>query len=323
MVTTDASPGPAAVSEEDLDGLRRGLTGFCYRMLGDAHEAEDAAQETLVRLWQAADRFDPARGSLRTWAYAAASRVCIDLHRRVQRRALPMDLTGPARPGTAIGEPEPERWVTPVADDRAVDPAETAVGRESLRIALVVALQRLSAQQRAVLLLRDVYGLSARQTAEALGLGESATHSTLQRARRALDPGDRGDALVDGAPVDTDLLERYRVAFEAHDVDLMRALLHEDVRNSMPPFSWWLDGREDVLEAFAQPGGCQGHRLVPFAASGTTMFGQYRPEGAVWVPFAVLGVEAEGGRVRRTITWLDAAGRFAELGLPERLGSTE
>ncbi|MGC5614723.1 sigma-70 family RNA polymerase sigma factor [Georgenia sp. Z1491] len=371
MVTSEAHPAPA-VSAEELDGLRQGLTGLCYRMLGDAHEAEDAVQETLVRLWRSAGSFDPARGSLRSWAYAAASRVCIDLHRRVQRRALPMDLTGPSSPETPLAEPEPERWVTPIADSRSVDPAERAVGRESLRVAFVLALQRLSAQQRAVLLLRDVYRMSAAETGEALGLSASATHSTLRRARQALradagaeagdgagadaGPGDGAGAApgtgaghapgtgaghapgvgagaapgaaarlpsgagADAAPVDEALLARYQAAFEAHDVDLMRAVLHEDVRTSMPPFSWWLDGRAHVLEAFATPGGCQGHRLVPFAANGTTMFGQYRPEGAGWVPFAVLGLETDAGRVRRATTWLDAADRFAELGLPERLG---
>ncbi|MGO1173512.1 MAG: RNA polymerase subunit sigma-70 [Actinomycetaceae bacterium] len=313
MVTTDAHPH-SAVTAEDLDGLRTGLTGLCYRMLGDAHEAEDAVQETLLRLWQAADRFDPARGSLRTWAYAAASRVCVDMARRVQRRAMPMDLVGPTSPGGPIGEPEPERWVTPIADARAIDPAETAVRRETLRVAFVVALQRLSAQQRAVLILRDVYALSAVETGEALGLSTSATHSTLQRARRAL-----GRDAVGDSPVEADLLDRYRSAFEAHDVDRMRAVLHEDVTTSMPPYSFWMDGRADVLDAFVTPGGCQGHRLVPFAANGTTMFGQYHPDGGAWVPFAVLGLETDSGRVRRGTTWLDAAGRFAELGLPEVL----
>src|SRR6185369_8631724 len=123
-----------------LDEFRTELTGYCYRMLGSGFEAEDAVQETLVRAWRAADRYDERRGSVRTWLYRIATNVCVDMLRSAQRRALAMDLTAPARFGDALGEPLPDdRWIHPIPDARAL-PEDAAVRRETIRLAFVAAL---------------------------------------------------------------------------------------------------------------------------------------------------------------------------------------
>ena len=144
VVTTSAP----LLAVEDLDRHRRELTGFCYRMLGSGSEAEDAVQETFVKAWQAADRFE-GRSSIRTWLYRIATNVCIDMGRSPQRRARPVDL-GPARTPDPVHLsdvlPE-ERWITPVADEDVLDlhgdPGEVAAVRETIRLAFVAALQRL------------------------------------------------------------------------------------------------------------------------------------------------------------------------------------
>jgi RNA polymerase sigma-70 factor (ECF subfamily) len=153
-------PGVPADLGARLEHFRVELTGYCYRMLGSAFEAEDAVQETFVRAWRAFDKFE-GRAALRSWLYRIATNVCVDMLDSPQRRARPMDL-GPAQSAdTPLGQPLVENtWLEPVPDGRAVqtagDPAEVAVARESIRLAFVAALQRLPARQRAVLILREV-----------------------------------------------------------------------------------------------------------------------------------------------------------------------
>jgi RNA polymerase sigma-70 factor (ECF subfamily) len=144
-----------------LEQFRVELTGYCYRMLGSAFEAEDAVQECLLRAWRSLDRFDEDRASLRSWLYAIATNVCLDMLRGAQRRARAMDLGPAAHAGPDLGLPLPERaWIQPIPDSRALptdgDPAELAAQRETIRLAFVAALQRLPPRQRAVLILRDV-----------------------------------------------------------------------------------------------------------------------------------------------------------------------
>jgi RNA polymerase sigma-70 factor, ECF subfamily len=133
--------------ELDLDRYRKELTGYCYRMLGSAFEAEDAVQETLVRAWRSFDRFE-GRSSVRRWLYRIATNVCLRIIEGRGRRALPMDLSDPS-PGTADrGDPRPELpWIEPIPDGRVVDrtddPADLAASRESIRLAFVAALQHL------------------------------------------------------------------------------------------------------------------------------------------------------------------------------------
>jgi RNA polymerase sigma-70 factor (TIGR02960 family) len=185
-----ATPDPSGV-ELRLERFRVELIGFCYRMLGSAFEAEDAVQETFMRAWRSLDRFDADRAPLRSWVYAIATNVCLDMLRGAQRRARAMDLGPAAYAGAELGVPLPERaWVLPIPDHRALaadgDPAELASRRETIRLAFVAALQHLPPRQRAVLILRDVLCWKADEVARLLSTTVASVTSALQRARAAL-----------------------------------------------------------------------------------------------------------------------------------------
>ncbi len=290
----------------EAEKFRVELTGYAYRMLGAATEAEDAVQETLLRAWQHAGRFDPQRGSLRTWLYRIATNVCLDMLRSAQRRARAVDLGPAAEAGAGLGVPLPSSaWVRPVPDERALDPADHAVRRESVRLAFVASLQRLSPRQRAVLILRDVLGWHAEEVADLLGTSVPAVTSALQRARATI----RRTGPV--APLEPDaaaLVERYCRAFERYDVAAMVSLLHEDATISMPPFVWWVRGREQIgLILGHGDGSCRNARMVPVAANGTTAYWQERPTGpgGAYEPFALQLFETRGGLISEITTFLD------------------
>ena len=188
-----AHPDTAVRSEirpDDLELHRRELTGYCYRMLGSVFEADDAVQETMVRAWRGLAGFE-GRSAVRSWLYRIATNVCLDMVRGRQRRARPMDLGPSSTADGVLGPMLPEHaWVTPVPDARVLpgdgDPAELAVSRESVRLALVTALQHLPARQRAVLILRDVLRWHASEVAELLESSVASVNSALQRARATL-----------------------------------------------------------------------------------------------------------------------------------------
>jgi RNA polymerase sigma-70 factor (ECF subfamily) len=290
----------------EAEKFRVELTGYAYRMLGAAGEAEDAVQETLVRAWQHAGRFDPGRGSMRTWLYRIATNVCLDMLRSAQRRARAVDLGPAAELGAPLGEPLPaDRWVRPVADERVLDPADQVVRRESVRLAFVASLQLLSPRQRAVLILRDVLSWPAAEVAGLLDTSVPSVTSALQRARAAVR---RAGPVAPLEPDAAALLERYCRAFERYDVAAMVELLHEDATMSMPPFRWWLRGREQVRQVLLHGGGsCRDARLVPVAANGTLAYWQDRPTGpgGAYEPFALMIFETRGGLITEITTFLD------------------
>jgi RNA polymerase sigma-70 factor (ECF subfamily) len=307
-----------------LEQHRTELTGYCYRMLGSAFEAEDAVQETLVRAWRSFDRFE-GRAALRSWLYRIATNVCLDMLKGRERRARPMDL-GPA--GTADGSltklPE-TTWLEPVPDDRVVpaddDPAERAVARETLRLAFVAALQHLPPRQRAVLILREVLRWKATEVAELLDTSVASVNSSLQRARAALEASDvsRGDAVEPVDDEQRELLSRYVDAFERYDMQALTALLHEDAMQTMPPYELWLRGRDDILAFWTGPGApCRGSRLIPTVANGLPAFGQYRPSGppGTYHPWALQVLELSGGQIVGFNAFLDTDRLFPLFGLP-------
>ncbi|MEV0661747.1 sigma-70 family RNA polymerase sigma factor [Actinomadura luteofluorescens] len=298
--------------EERLEAHRVDLTGYCYRMLACAAEAEDAVQETLFRAWKNADRFDERKAGLRTWLHRIATNVCLDMTRSAQRRALAMDL-GPSSPaGAFLGAPlEAAAFVQPIPDRLVppVDPAEVAAGRDTIRLAFVAALQALPPRQRAVLILREVLCWTTEEVAGLLDSTPAAVNSALQRARATMSPrrtpGGSGE-------VDEDLLERYVKAFTAYDVDGLVALLHEDATMSMPPFAWWLNGREAIRAALLGAGGaCADDRLVRTAANGSPAFAQYRDGEA----FGLVIIDSRDGLITNTTTYLEPS-LFALFGLP-------
>ncbi len=320
------------VSLDQLEQHRRELTGYCYRMLGSGFEAEDAAQETIVRAWKAADRFE-GRSSVRSWLYRIATNVCLDQLRSDKRRARPMEM-GPLRqPSDFKGELLPEgSWVTPVADSAVVpddgDPAEIAAQRETIRLAFVAALQHLPARQRAALILCEVLRWKAAEVAELLETTVASVNSALQRARATLQSVDVDAAVVRNrvSPEHEALLARYVEAFERYDVAALVALMREDVVMSMPPYDFWLRGVSSVSTWLLGPGeGCRGSRLLPLRVNGTAGFAQYRvsPDGG-WTPWAIVLLEIEPSTEQivgyHSFLELDA-GLFASFGLPEHLAA--
>src|SRR6476659_8105965 len=168
------------------------LHAHCYRMLGSVHDAEDALQEALLRAWRGLPRFE-GRSSLRSWLYTIATNTCLNAIERRSKRVLPIDYGPAADPHTTPGEPLVESvWVEPYPDDKLgledglAGPEARYEQRESVELAFIAALQHLPARQRAVLILRDVLGFSARETAGALAMSPPGVDSALQRAHKAV-----------------------------------------------------------------------------------------------------------------------------------------
>jgi RNA polymerase sigma-70 factor, ECF subfamily len=307
----------AAVAASDLEQYRRELTGYCYRMLGSAADAEDAVQETMLRAWRSLDRFE-GRSALKSWLYRIATNVCFDALNGREKRARPMDLGGPGEPiFENLAELPEVTWITPLPT-----PDEVAEQRESLRLAFVAALQHLPPRQRAALILCEVLRWQATEAAELLETSVASVNSALQRARATLATADVG------APAELDaearaLLERYVAAFEAYDVDRLTELLHEDAIQSMPPYSLWLRGRDDIFTWWFGPGiGCKGSKLVPAkeSANGLPAWGQYKPSAdGGYEPWALQVVEISAGRVAELTFFLDTKTLFPRFGLPPAL----
>ena len=301
---------------EALEQHRRELTGYCYRMLGSAFDAEDAVQETMVRAWRSLERFE-GRSALKSWLYRIATNVCFDALAGRERRARPMDL-GPAQEPLFenLAELPEVTWITPLPT-----PDELAEQRESLRLAFVAALQHLPPKQRAALILCEVLKWQASEAAELLETSVASVNSALQRARATLATADIA------APGELDdeargLLERYVSAFEAYDIDRLTELLHEDAVQSMPPFSLWLQGRDDIFTWWFGPGiGCKGSRLVPVGlVNGMPAWGQYKPapDGG-YEPWSVIVPEVSEGRIVELTFFLDTQRLFPLFSLPDHL----
>ncbi|HEY3587743.1 MAG TPA: sigma-70 family RNA polymerase sigma factor [Myxococcaceae bacterium] len=313
----------------ELEEHRGRLMAHCYRMLGSPFDAEDAVQDVFVRAWRSRDRFE-GRAAVRSWLYRIATNVCIDMLKSRERRHRPIDL-GPARePVEKNLNVRPEAtWLEPmpiqlVAPDR--DPADLAVEKESIRLALVAALQRLPARQRAALILREVLRWEASEIAELLDTSVASVNSALQRARATLAKShvsvtDRVPRLSDS---DRALLERYVAAFERYDVSALTSLIREDATQSMPPYDLWLSGRDDILTWWFGPGiGCRGSRVIPApSANGMPTYGQYKPDpDGGFTPWALQVLELADGRISEITFFLDTARLFPLFGLPLHLDS--
>jgi RNA polymerase sigma-70 factor (ECF subfamily) len=322
---TDA-PSPADLDAR-LEQHRLELTGYCYRMLGSAFEAEDAVQETLVRAWRSFDSFE-GRSAFRSWLYRIATNVCLDALNGRNRRARPMDLQEVGTAAGPLGPLLPEStFVEPMPDSRIVpdgDPADVAVARDTVRLAFVAALQYLPARQRAVLILREVLRWPASDVAELLDTSVASVNSALQRARATL-ASEELQPEVPSEPMDPvqgELLARYVDAFERYDMDALVALLREDATLSMPPYSLWMRGHDNIAGWMLGAGkNCRGSRLVPTQANGSWAFGQYRPSGpgGRHEPWALVVIEVSDGRISGINSFLDTARFFPFFGLPEHL----
>ena len=256
---------------------RRELLAHCYRMTGSAHDAEDLVQETYLRAWRAFDRFE-ARSSVRTWLYRIATNACLTSINSRQRRLLPSGLGPPSSDPVAPAVPAPEdvAWLEPVPDsllvDERGDPAEVAATRQTVRLALIAAVQMLPPRQRAAFLLCDVLALSGAESAAMLDVSTAALKSLLQRARARLQ---REAVAIEEIAEPTDacarlILDRYMTAFEQSDMQALEQLLADEAVLEMTGTTTWFSGNATCLpfiatQAIGHPG---DWRMVPLRANG-------------------------------------------------------
>jgi RNA polymerase sigma-70 factor (ECF subfamily) len=258
-------------------------------MMGCTADAEDAAQETWVRAWQAFDHFDEQRASLRTWLYRIATNACLNALEGRRHRALPSGLGLPPTSGSAPIAPGADDipWLEPIPDaffrTSPPDPCEALLAKGHLRLAVVAATQLLPPRQRAILLLREVLDLPASEVAEALDTTVAAVNSGLQRARAQLSSAEvlTESVLEPSAPERRMLVDRYVEAFERADVAALQALLTDEAILEMPPLSIWLRGRADYARFVQRVFDMRGRdwRVSLTAANGQPAFAAYAASG--------------------------------------------
>jgi RNA polymerase sigma-70 factor (ECF subfamily) len=313
--------------ERSTDSLRRELLAHCYQMLGSVQDAEDLVQETMLRAWRAHDRFDSRRSTIRTWLYHIATNACLSALQSRRRRRLPSGLVAasdaPEEPLTRVLD---VAWLQPLPDAMLrtdpSDPANVLVSRGHLRLALVAAMQLLSARQRAVVILRDVLGFSAFEAAEMLGITPVAVNSALQRARaRLIGVGPATNIAEPRDPRHCMLIDQYAAAFESGDIPKIKQLLSADVILEMPPFVDWYAGPEDYSRLIARVYVEQGKdwHMVPTAANGAPALAAYvRGTDGGYIAHTIQVFDVSAGTIRRNTAFRDPA-LFPFFGLRERL----
>jgi RNA polymerase sigma-70 factor (ECF subfamily) len=312
----------AALSER----YRHQLRVHCYRMLGSFAEAEDMVQETLLRAWRGRDGFE-GRSSFRTWLYRIATNVCLNVIERGPRRVLPQDVAEPVTAATPASEARsrptlaPEvPWLEPYPDhllDAAASegdgPDERLVARETTELAFLAALQHLPARQRALVILSDVLGWSAKELAELLELTVASVNSALQRAHATLRdklPAERQDVRPRAPQNDAEraVLKSFMDAWETGDALLLTAMLRDDARWSMPPAPLWFAGRaaiENLLRLFPPRWQGREFKMLPTSANRQPAAAAYL-RGAGESSFRLSGVHVlrvEGGALADITTF--------------------
>jgi RNA polymerase sigma-70 factor (ECF subfamily) len=326
----------SAPTEEDfrllVENHRRELHAHCYRMLGSLHDAEDALQDTLLRAWRGLPEFS-GRGSLRGWLYTIATNACLDAISRRSRRVLPIDYGPSSTPSSGNGEPLVESvWIEPYPDE-AIGLADGYAGpdaryeqREAVELAFVASLQHLPATQRAVLILRDVLGFSAREVAETLETSVASVNSAMQRARRAVEQrlperSQQETLRTLGDEQMRKLVEDYLEAWTRADVDALKALLAEDAVFSMPPWPTWWRGAETIA-GFSRTAVnlCPDTRTLSVRANGQLAVAAYGldPDTERYTPTAIDVYTLRDGRIKE-ITAFVMPELFVHFGLPPEL----
>jgi RNA polymerase sigma-70 factor (ECF subfamily) len=308
-----AQQGDNAAFARLVAPYRRELRAHCYRMSGSLHDADDLLQESLLRAWRGLPGFE-GRSDVRTWLYKVTTHACLDRLDARAPRMLPFDAAGVVDPIWV--EPCPAAWYSDESSP------EARLGRrESVALALLVALQRLPAKQRAVLILRDVVGWQASECAELLGLTVAAVNSALQRARDTL-----GAQQGEPPPVDeqtASLLGRYLAAWEKADTQALVSLLHEDATLAMPPMPEWVAGATAIgaiidKMVFA-PSGPGAFRMVALEANGLPAFASYaRADDGVFRARALHILDVRDGRIAGLVAFIDAS-LFPTFGLAPSL----
>jgi RNA polymerase sigma-70 factor (ECF subfamily) len=297
------------------------------------HDAEDALQEASLRAWRGLGRFE-GRSSLRSWLYTIATNTCLNLIAGRPKRVLPIDYAPATDPHLGPGEPLVESvWVEPYPDealglaDGLAGPEARYEQRESVELAFIAALQHLPARQRAVLILRDVLGYSARETAEALETTPVSVDSALQRAHKTVNerlPTQSQQATLRAVGDDSlsELVERYVAAWERNDVDAVVAMLTDDATMTMPPLPSWYSGRDAVAMFLRSTplSGAKRWRLIPARASGQLAFGKYiwDDKSNAFTPHGVNVVTLRGTQIEEITAFLNPD-TFRQFGLADSL----
>jgi RNA polymerase sigma-70 factor (ECF subfamily) len=328
-VLAAARSGDENAFRDLVEPHRRELHAHCYRMLGSLHDAEDALQETLIRAWRGLGGFEGVR-PIRPWLYRIATNVSLDLIAKRPKRALHLD-EPPWKPIEGPGTPLVESiWIDPYPDDHLgladglAAPEARYEQRESVELAFIVALQHLPARQRAVLILREVLGFSAREVAQSLDTTAAAVNSALQRARKTVE-----EALPDRSQQQTlralgddglrGLVERYVEAWESRNVDAMVDLLVEDATFAMPPFPCWFSGRDDVVAFLSRFTPTLRHVLTRAGGQPAIAWYILDDERSVYLPAAIEVLALEGGRIKEITAFASAEELFPRFGLPAEL----
>jgi RNA polymerase sigma-70 factor, ECF subfamily len=328
----------ARQGDEDAYGrlvgpYRAELHAHCYRMLGSVPDAEDALQEALLRAWRGLPRFE-GRSSLRSWLYKIATNACLKAIERRPKRVLPIDYAPAADPHDGPAEPVTESvWLEAYPDQKLglegglLGPDARYEQREGVELAFIAALQQLPARQRAVLILRDVLGFSARETAEALETTPVSIDSALQRAHRTVIerlPKQSQQATLRSLGDDalSEVVERYVAAWERNDVNAVVAMLTEDARMTMPPLPTWYGGR-DAVAVFLRGwplAGAKRWRLVPARANAQLAFGAYvwDEETHSFMPHSVNVLTLRGTQIEEITAFL-TSDAFQGFGLPDAI----
>jgi RNA polymerase sigma-70 factor (ECF subfamily) len=313
---------------EAIERYGKDLHAHCYRMLGSLHDAEDALQDAMLRAWRGLGRFE-GRSSLRTWLYTIATNTCLNAIARRPARALPVDYGPAADPHDAGSDPLAEStWIEPYPDDQLglgtglTAPEARYERRESVELAFVAALQHLAPRPRAVLMLREVLGFSAREVAEALDTTVASVNSALQRARRTVE--ERMPPLSQQATLRAlgderlrAVVEGYTDALERGDVDAVLAMLTEDATWSMPPLPEWYAGLE-AITGFLERGPLRRRwRHLATHANGQLAVGCYMwdDDAGRYAAQVIDVLTLRGDRVAAITAFIDA-GLFARFGLP-------
>jgi RNA polymerase sigma-70 factor, ECF subfamily len=339
-VVAAARAGDEAAFAALVERHRVELRVHCYRMLGSFDEAEDLVQETFLRAWKSIGGFE-GRSTLRAWLYRIATNACLDALRGRARRVLPDHLAGPSDPSVALPprtdiawlQPLPDRLGEPVAPSEA-EPDAAVMARETIELAFLAAIQLLPPRQRAVLILCDVLGWPAKQTAALLEGSVASVNSALQRARATLReqlPERRLEWAPRAGPTEQEraVLRRYMDAVERADLAAVADLLAEEVRTTMPPFPMWFQGRDSVMAALAAswdpglPGYVGRFRMVPTQANRQPAAAGYVRglDDSGYSAFAISVLRIEDGRIVE-ITAFHDPGLFPAFALPLALPPT-
>lgn len=312
-----AQAGDGEAFRELVDPHRRELQAHCYRILGSVQDAEDVLQEALLAAWRSIGQFDGR--SLRAWLYRIATNRSLNYLRGESRRPQPAGLSGPGAGGAEHGWTGDPWWLEPYPgdlDDLTSGPEARYDARESIALSFIAGLQRLPPQQRAVLVLRDVLGFSAAETASILDSTPAAVNSAVIRARSVLPPGpEPHEVPMPKSPAEAAVVDRFVSAFQSFDLEALVALLTDDARVTMPPEPMELRGPEQIARFLFEVHHGHEFKFIPTRANGQPALAFYLsdPRSSLWRTAGLIVITLRGDQIR-------AMTRFSDLSVLTRFG---